>query len=118
MDQRTEEFNQARGRMAGDIKAIVADGDDLLKSAVNVSSAGLAVARAKFDEKLSSARARLVNASRPAVDQARRTAAAANGYVHDKPWTVIGVAVVAGALLGVLAARWTRGANSSHDTDS
>lgn len=118
MEQRTDEFNQAKGKMANDIKTVITDGEDLLKAAANVSGAGFAVAREKFDEKLSSAKARLVDASRPAVDKARRTAAAANGYVHDNPWIVIGVAVAAAALIGFLAAKRPRGADSSNDLDS
>ena len=118
MEQRTDEFNQAKGKMASDIKTVIADGEDLLKAAANVSSAGLAVARGKFDETLSSAKARLADASRPAVDKARRTAAAANGYVHGNPWTVIGVAAAAGALIGFLAAKRPRGADSSIDLNS
>lgn len=105
MEQRTDEFNQVRGRMAGDIKAVINDGEDLLRAAVNVSSAGLVAARGRIDEKLSDAKTRLLDASRPAVDMARRSAAAADGYVHGNPWTVIGAAAVVGALIGFLAAR-------------
>lgn len=105
MEQRTEEFNQVRGRMAGDIKAVINDGEDLLRAAVNVSSAGLVAARDRIDGKLSGAKARLVDASRPAVDVARKSAAAADGYVHGHPWAVIGAAAVVGALIGFLAAR-------------
>ena len=118
MERRVDEFNLAKCRITGDIKTVIADSEDLLKAAANVSGAGLAVAREKFDEKLSSAKARLVDASRPAVDKARRTAAAANGYVHGNPWAVIGVAAAAAALLGFLAARRPRGAASSNDLDS
>ena len=118
MEQKTDEFNQAKGKMANDIKTVITDGQDLLKAAANVSGAGFAVAREKFDEKLSSAKARLVDASRPAVDKARRTAAAANGYVHDNPWTVIGAVAAVGALIGFLAAKRTRGAKSSVDLDA
>ncbi len=118
MEQRTDEFNRAKSRMASDIKTVITDGEDLLKAAASVSGAGFAAAREKFDEKLSSARARLVDASRPAIDKARRTASAANGYVHGNPWTVIGVAVVAGALIGFLAARQSRGTGYSNDLDS
>lgn len=105
MEQRTDAFNQARGKMAGDIRTVIADGEDLLKAAANVSGAGFAAARAKFDDTLTSAKARLVDASRPALDKARQTAATANGYVHDNPWVVIGVVAAAGALIGILAAR-------------
>ena len=118
MEQRTDEFNQAKGKVANDIKTVIADGEALLKAAVNVSGTGLAVAREKLDEKLSSARTRLVDASRPAVEKARRTATAANGYVHDNPWTVIGVVAAVGALIGFLAARRPRGAKSSVDLDA
>lgn len=118
MEQRTDEFNQAKGKVASDIKTVITDGETLLKSAVNVSGAGLAVAREKFDETLNSARVKLVDASRPAVDKARRTAAAANGYVHDNPWTVIGVVAAVGALIGFLAAKRPRGAKSSVDLDA
>ena len=104
-EQRTDEFNQAKGKMASDIKTVITDGGELLKAAANVSGAGFAAARGEFGEKLTSAKARLVDASRPAIDRARRTAAAADGYVHGNPWTVIGVAVAAGALIGFLSAK-------------
>jgi ElaB/YqjD/DUF883 family membrane-anchored ribosome-binding protein len=105
IEQRTDEFNQAKDKLAGDIKSVISDGEGLLKAAANVSGAGLAAAREKLDEKLVSARTKLVDASRPAVDKARRTAAAADGYVHGNPWTAIGVAAAAGILIGFLAAR-------------
>lgn len=105
MEQRTDEFNQAKARVANDIKTVITDGEALVKAAANVSGAGLAVTREKLGETLSSARAKLVDASRPAVDKARRTAAAADDYVHDNPWTAIAVAVAAGALIGFLTTR-------------
>jgi ElaB/YqjD/DUF883 family membrane-anchored ribosome-binding protein len=105
MEQKTGEFNLAKGKMASDIKTIITDGEDLIKAAAGVSGAGFAAAREKFDEKLGSAKARLVDATRPAVDKARKTAAAADGYVHGNPWTAIGIAAAAGLLVGFLAAK-------------
>ena len=105
MEQRTEEFNQVKGKMAGDIKTVIADGEDLLKAAANVSSADFAVVRDKIDATLCSAKDRLFDASRPAVDEARRTAVNANHYVHGNPWAVIGFAVAASALIGFWVAK-------------
>jgi ElaB/YqjD/DUF883 family membrane-anchored ribosome-binding protein len=105
MEQRTEAFNQAKGKMASDIKTVIADGEDLLKAAANASSAGIAAAREKIDEKLCNAKGMLIDASRPAVDKARRTAVTANNYVHGNPWAVIGFAVAASALLAFWAAK-------------
>ena len=105
MEQRTEAFNQAKGKMASDIKTVIADGEDLIKAAANASSAGIAAAREKIDEKLCNAKGMLIDASRPAVDKARRTAVTANNYVHGNPWAVIGFAVAASVVLGFWAAK-------------
>jgi ElaB/YqjD/DUF883 family membrane-anchored ribosome-binding protein len=104
--------------MTNDIRTVITDGEDLLKAAANVSGEGFAVARAKFDDTLRSAKARLVDASQPALDKARNSAAAANSYVHGNPWTAIGIAAAAGLLIGFLAGvKRPRGADSSGSFD-
>ena len=105
MKQTVNEFNRAKSKVAGDIKTVITDTEDLLKSAAEVPGDGFAIARGKFGEKLGSAKARLADASQAAVEQTRDTATAANRFVHDNPWPVIGVATVAGLLIGFLAAR-------------
>lgn len=101
MKQRTDEFNQAKGKMADDLKMIVSDGEELLKAAANASGEGFTVARAKFAEKVTSAKAKLVDVSEPVVEKARQV----DHYVHGSPWTAIGVAAAAGILIGFLAAK-------------
>jgi ElaB/YqjD/DUF883 family membrane-anchored ribosome-binding protein len=101
MEHRAGEFNRAKGKMADDLKMMVSDGEELLKAAANASGEGFTAARAKFTEKVVSAKARLADLSQPAVEKARQ----ADGYVHDSPWTAIGVAVAAGMLIGFLAAK-------------
>jgi ElaB/YqjD/DUF883 family membrane-anchored ribosome-binding protein len=91
--------------MAGDTKTVVADTEDLLEKAAEVSGEGFSAARDKLEEKLRSAQASLANLSQEAVAKARRTAAAADDYVHASPWPAIGIAAAAGILIGFLAAR-------------
>ena len=105
MERTVDEFNLAKSRITGDIKTVIADSEDLLKAAANVSGEGVAVAREKFEEKFRSAKTRLAEASRPVVDKARETAVTANDYVHEHPWTAIGVAAAVGLLVGILAAK-------------
>jgi len=100
-----QQFEQARGRVAGDFRTMIADGEDLLKAAATVSGEGFAAARTKFEGKLRSAKAALADASQPVLDKTRESAAAADDYVRGNPWTAVGVAVAAGALIGFLAAR-------------
>ena len=95
------EFNRAKGKMADDLKMIVSDGEDLLKAAANASGEGLTAARAKFSEKVVSAKARLAYLSQPVAEKARQ----ADDYVHGSPWTAICVAAAAGMLIGFLAAK-------------
>lgn len=101
MKQRADEFDQARGKLADDLKTLVNDGEELLKAAANASGAGITAARARFAEKVTSARARLVDVSKPVVERAQQV----DHYVHGSPWTAVGVAAAAGILIGFLAAR-------------
>jgi len=105
MDRAVNEFERARGRMAVDFRTMITDSEDLLKAAATVSGEGFTAARTKFEEKLRSAKATLADASQPLFDRTRETAAVADDYVHGNPWTVIGVAIAAGVLLGFLAAK-------------
>jgi len=99
------EFERAGGRVANDFKAIIADGEDMLKAAATVSGEGLAVARTKFEGRLKSARAALADASQPMLERTRESAAAADEYVRANPWSAVGIAVAAGALVGFLAGK-------------
>jgi ElaB/YqjD/DUF883 family membrane-anchored ribosome-binding protein len=105
MDRAMNEFDQARGKMAGDFRTMIADSEDLLKAAATVSGEGFAAARTKFEDKVGRAKAALANASRPVFDRTRETAAVADEYVRGNPWTAVGVAMAVGALIGALAAR-------------
>jgi ElaB/YqjD/DUF883 family membrane-anchored ribosome-binding protein len=105
MNRAVDEFDRARGRMAGDFRTMINDSEDLLKAAATVSGEGFAAARTKFEEKLRRAKATLADASQPVFDRTRETAAVADDYVHGNPWTAVGVAIAAGVLIGLLAAK-------------
>ena len=98
MDRAVDEFERARGRMAGDFRAMIADSEDLLKAAATVSGEGFTAVRTKFEEKLRSAKAKPPGGTKL---RARK----ADNYVHGSPWTVIGAAAAVGLLIGFLAAK-------------
>ena len=105
MHRAAKEFDRARGRMAGDFRTMIADSEDLLRAAATVSGEGFAAARTRFEEKIKHAKTALADASQPVIDRTRETAAAADGYVRGNPWTAVGIAMTAGVLIGVLAAK-------------
>jgi ElaB/YqjD/DUF883 family membrane-anchored ribosome-binding protein len=85
-------------RLAVDFQAFVADVEQALKSASHLPGDSLSTARAKLEEKVAQARATLVDS----VSEARD---AGEAYLRERPWTFIGVALLAGAVAGMLLAR-------------
>jgi len=105
MNRAMNNFDRARHRLAGDFKAMITDSEELLQAAASVSGEGFKAARSKFEGKLQNAKAALADASQPLVERSRETAAVADDYVSTNPWTAVGVAVAAGALLGIWVAK-------------
>lgn len=105
MDQALTELNRSKGKMVDDFKVIVSDAESLLQATAKVSGESFAAERAKLSEKLKHAKFRLIEAEERLVGTAKQAATTTDHYVHDNPWTAIGVAAVVGALIGFLAAR-------------
>ncbi len=107
MNERASERNEASRTLAHDIQTVVAAGKDRLESAVHASAEDEIVGENLKDlqDKLSSTKASLSDARRPTLDEARRAARAADGYVRSKPWTVIGIAAAVGAFVGFLTGK-------------
>lgn len=115
MESKSGEFTQAKGRIVSDFKAVITDGEDLIKAAANVSAASVASARTGLNQKFNGIKTQLMDASRPALDRAKKTACAADNFVHGSPWTVIGAVAAAALILGALAS-WRGGASRArHD---
>jgi ElaB/YqjD/DUF883 family membrane-anchored ribosome-binding protein len=105
MERAMDDFDKAKGRIADDLQDVVSEGENMLKAAAKASGEGIAAARTKFDEGLATARSSLAHATQPIIDSTKKNVAIAEQYVHENPWTVIGIAAAAGMLVGLLAAR-------------
>ena len=99
------EYNRTKGKMVDDFKSIVNDADDLLQATAKVSGEGFNLARAKFAEKIKTAKASLADAEKLIVEKAKQTATATDEYVKGNPWTAVGIAASIGLLIGFLAAK-------------
>ena len=105
MEQAATEFNRTKGKVVDDLKTIISDAEALLQATGKATGEDFAAQRAKFTEKLNSAKASLANAEQRVVEKARQAATATDQYVHSNPWTAVGVAAAVGMLIGFLAAR-------------
>lgn len=104
-EQAMGEFNRTKGKMVDDFKAIVTDAEDLLQATAKVSGEGFNVARAKFVERLRTAKSSLADAEQLVVDRTKQAAKVTDDYVKDNPWTAVGIAAAVGIIVGFLAAK-------------
>ena len=94
-----------REQLAADMKTIIADAEELLKATASATGDRILAARARAEESLKSARERLTNLDDEAMAQVKEVARTADEYVREHPWGAVGIAAVAGLLLGVLISR-------------
>ena len=94
-----------RGKLAEDLKAVLADAEELLKATANQTGERISAARAKAEESLKAAKARLAEQESAVMAKTKAAAKATEEYVRANPWKVVGIAAGAGFVLCLLAAR-------------
>ena len=98
-----------REKLLKDFNAVVADTEELLKSAASVGGDKAGVWRADVERNLRLAKDKLVDIEHAAVERTKAAARATDEYVHDNPWRAIGVtagvSVAVGLMLGLLLNR-------------
>jgi len=95
----------AREQLVTDMKAVISDAEELLKATAGAAGERIGVARARAEQTLKSAKHRLSELDDELRDHAQDAAKAADTYVREHPWGAVGVAAVAGLLVGILVSR-------------
>jgi len=94
-----------REKFVADLRAVLADTEQLLKSAVGQSAEKLAALQPRIEENLRNARQRLEEFEQMASARARATAQATDAYAHEHPWKVAGFTGLLGVAIGLLIGR-------------
>lgn len=94
-----------RDKIIDDFGAVLTEAEDLLKRAGNETGERARDLRSQVESKLLSAKLRLQELQGQALDQAKFAARTTDDYVHDNPWTSIGVAAAVGFVVGLLMNR-------------
>lgn len=97
--------NVTKERLMADVNAVLVDAEELLRQAAHASGEQAAELRRRAQSAISNAKARLGDAEARVVEQARSAAKATDGWVHDHPWTAVGVAAGIGFLAGLVINR-------------
>ena len=95
----------SREKLMGDLRTVMADAEELLKATASQTGERIVAIRARAEESLKAAKARLLEQEAVALAKTKEAAKAADEYVHANPWTAVGIAALAGLILGILAAR-------------
>ncbi|MDR1967847.1 MAG: DUF883 family protein [Burkholderiaceae bacterium] len=104
----TESANSAadtKDQLVANLRRVVGDAEELLAATAGQADGKLAELRDRARESLTLAREKLADISAASRERARQVADATDDYVHDNPWTSIGVAAAVGMLIGVLLGR-------------
>jgi ElaB/YqjD/DUF883 family membrane-anchored ribosome-binding protein len=96
---------EGKDKFVSSMKTVIADAEEILKSTADVAGEKMAGIRARAAAQLRDAKARLEDAEAALVDKTKACARATDDFVHDEPWKAVGIAAVAGLLLGALIAR-------------
>lgn len=92
-------------QLLADFKVVVTDAEALLLATANQGGEELARIRAKAEESLGLVKARIAQEQDALIVKTREAARATDAYVHENPWTAIGVAAGVGLVIGLLSAR-------------
>lgn len=101
MTQNTD-VTAARDQLLADFNKVVSDTDVLLRSLVGVGGEKARAVRESVEMNLASTRERMRQLQASATEKTAAAARATDEYVHESPWTAIGVAAAAGLIVGVL----------------
>ena len=96
---------ESRDQLVADMKAVISDAEALLQATKGEASERIDAVRARAEETLKVAKGRLSEMEQSIVEQAKEATKAADEYVREHPWTAVGIAAVAGLVVGVLLAR-------------
>lgn len=88
-----------------DIKTVLSDVEDLLRQAASATGERAIELRENALARLKQAKEKATDAQVVVVEKGKKVARATDDYVHDHPWTSIGIAAGVGMLLGLLVNR-------------
>jgi ElaB/YqjD/DUF883 family membrane-anchored ribosome-binding protein len=88
-----------------DLKTVMNDAEALLRATSAQTGEKIQEVRARAEESLRQAKARLGSIEEEALRRAREVADATDEYVRENPWQSVGIAAGVGLLLGLLLSR-------------
>ena len=93
------------GPVGREVQNVVNEAQELLKTVQTEGSHKLDEMKTKMSAQYDAARAKLGDLQTTVQEGAKAAADTTDAYVRTNPWTAVGIAAAAGALIGFLASR-------------
>jgi ElaB/YqjD/DUF883 family membrane-anchored ribosome-binding protein len=97
-----------RDYASDELRAFLADVEDLVKKVSNVGDADVARLRNRVSGAIGDVRQAVGDTADSLRDRARMAVTVTDDYVHERPWTAIGLAAAVGVIVGVGVAAASR----------
>jgi ElaB/YqjD/DUF883 family membrane-anchored ribosome-binding protein len=94
-----------KAKLMEDLRTVFVDVEELLKATASQTGERITAARAKAEESLKVAKARLAEVQSVVAAQTKAAAKAADDYVRANPWQAVGISAAVGLILGILITR-------------
>ena len=91
--------------LRAELKSLADTLEEVLNSSADKSKEEVSKLRSKAEQALKESRYRLGETGDALAKRTRETAARADEYVRDNPWTGVGIGAAVGVVLGVLLTR-------------
>jgi ElaB/YqjD/DUF883 family membrane-anchored ribosome-binding protein len=95
----------SREKLAHDLHVALNDAEELVRATAQETGERVKAVRARLQENLQVAKARVIELQHNAAEKAKAAAAATDRYAHENPWKTAGIAAGIGLLIGVLIGR-------------
>ena len=94
-----------RDKLMADLRVVIADAEDLLTLTAGQAGDKVTELRERMQARMAQAKIELTQLQTAAVGQAREAAKATDHFVHESPWTAVGIAAGVGLIAGLLIGR-------------
>ena len=92
-------------QLVSDIKSVISEAEEMLGATADQAGEKIGNLRERIQVRLADSKVRLVHAEEVLLAKTKATAQATDEFVHESPWTSIGIAAGVGLLVGMLISR-------------
>jgi ElaB/YqjD/DUF883 family membrane-anchored ribosome-binding protein len=95
----------AQKQLVSDIKSVISEAEEMLGVTADQAGEKIVDLRLRIQARLKDAKVRLLEAEEVLVAKTKAAARVTDDFVHESPWTAVGLAAGAGLLIGLLIGR-------------